>query len=302
MKAIKAPAIILGELDQPVINDYELGLILFRLYQKDTFRNEPLSPRKGALKTFYKRQLKLLKGYGIITQRKEFAENRVFQIIGKKKFDALDVLCSVDPFSFISHLSAMVFHGITDRLPTTIYYSTPASRDWQQYAKEKMLKDLGDDQTEYVINRFPVLRNNKVAKLEKQSVQRFSSKHFGSNIYLSAYKNISDRPLRVASIGRTFLDMVQNPDLCGGIRHVMDIYKQQGSMYYRLLFDEINKHGKPIDKVRAGYLLTEVAGIESEELLRWEKFVQRGGSRKLDPSTEYSPAFSERWSISINVD
>lgn len=301
MRTIKTPAILLGELDQPVINDYELGILLFRIYQKSKFRNEPVTG-KGQLKTYYNRQLKLLINYGILTQRKEFPDKRVFQIIGKKKFDAYDVICSADPFSFISHLSAMSFHGLTDRLPSTLFYSTPESKDWRHYANEKMLRDLGDDYEKYKANNFPLLRNTKVAKVGKLAVHKFSSKQLGNNNYLSAYKNMSERPLRISTIGRTFLEMVQKPDLCGGIRHVMETYQQNGKNYFRLIFEEINRHGKAVDKVRAGYLLSEIADLDNPQVAEWEKFVQRGGSRKLDYAAEYSSEFSERWSLSINVD
>ena len=64
---------------------------------------------------------------------------------------------------------------------------------------------------------------------------------------------------------------------------------------------QYERHGKAIDKIRAGYLLTEVCSLTDSVVESWTQFAQRGGSRKLDPETEYAPEFSERWKLSINV-
>jgi hypothetical protein len=96
--------------------------------------------------------------------------------------------------------------------------------------------------------------------------------------------------------------MIHLPDLCGGLRHVIDVYGEQGEKYFTLVFQEIDSHGGPIDKIRAGYLLSEVAEVGDPLLDKWLKHVQRGGSRKLDANAEYSPVFSEKWCLSINID
>jgi predicted transcriptional regulator of viral defense system len=89
--------------------------------------------------------------------------------------------------------------------------------------------------------------------------------------------------------------------MCGGIRHVIDIYRQYVERYSDLIIDEVERHGNKIDKVRAGYLLEELCGLESETIEGWQQYVQRGGSRKLDPFEEYSPKYSKRWWLSLNI-
>jgi predicted transcriptional regulator of viral defense system len=95
--------------------------------------------------------------------------------------------------------------------------------------------------------------------------------------------------------------MLRNPELCGGINHVIDVFEEHGSKYLRLITDDIDQNGAPIDKVRAGYILDELMGIDSEVVESWISFAQRGGSRKLDSSSEYIEDWSDRWQVSLNV-
>ena len=95
--------------------------------------------------------------------------------------------------------------------------------------------------------------------------------------------------------------MLREPTLCGGMQHVIDVYNQYAKQYFRLIVDELDSHGNGIEKVRAGYILEEHCKIHDPRIDTWHKFAQRGGSRKLDPTGEYSETFSERWSLSLNL-
>ena len=108
--------------------------------------------------------------------------------------------------------------------------------------------------------------------------------------------------MRVATIGRTFLDMLREPELCGGIYHVLEIYAAHAQRYLRLIIDVINRHGTKIDKVRAGYILDERLGLLHPIIDSWLEFAQRGGSRKLLANAPYRSRFSEKWCLSINIE
>jgi predicted transcriptional regulator of viral defense system len=125
--------------------------------------------------------------------------------------------------------------------------------------------------------------------------------HFCERSQLGAFRLVSGSNLRVATIGRVFLEMIREPALCGGLQHVVDVYGTEAKRYIRPIIDEIDRHGLPIDMVRAGYLLTEVCQLDAPEFHEWQKLAQRGGSRKLDPDAEYATVFSERWKLSINL-
>lgn len=293
MEILKAVTLSLGEMIQPVIAEYDLCLIVSKLYQTKKFQGEPINHIKKDFpdRISYKNIKKKLEEYGIIK-----LQDKYFIILGKKNYDPEDVICSIDPFSYMSHLSAMSFHGLTDRIPSSLYITSPEPKKWIAFAKQKMEKDYEESYRAFIENSLPKLTRPAISKIGKYPINRCLSVHPG------AFKHISGRVLRVATIGRTFLDMLRDPLRCGGMRHVIDVYKEYGSQYINLIIDEVSQHGNKIEKVRAGYLLEDRCNIKDDRIASWLNSVERGGSRKLDPSAEYSHIYSERWCLSINVD
>ena len=293
----KAVTLNLGGMEQPVVTSYQLGLILWRLYRSGLFQGQKIKINKRVPDSQeYKSIINQLHETGLIRERKDFARETVFDIFGKELSSSEDIACSVDPFAYISHLSAMVYHGLTDRIPQVLFLSTPARQQWHEFARERMERDLGDDLADYESCGMPLLLRTEFSKIGRRPVKRYASLHFG------AFKLVKSKPLRVSTIGRTFLDMLRKPDYCGGIHHVMEVFKECGERYLELIADEIDLHGNKIDKVRAGYILEEHCGFSSDRFEPWLEAVQRGGSQKLDPSAEYRETYSERWCLSINID
>lgn len=288
----------LMELDQPVISDYDLCMALFNFYQSKKFRGKPLDTTSQFLlwKEAYADVIRPLIDLGLISPDKDFPEGRVFEIIGNRYQEPGDIVCSVDPFAYLSHLSAMEFHGLTNRLPKLLFISTPPPKEWSTFATQKMEKDCQGFLTDYLKGQLPKLVYIQFDRIQKTQITRYASIHRG------AFKNIEGRKLRVSMIGRTFLDMLRRPDYCGGMRHVMEIFGTSTGQYKRLIIDELDRHGNSIEKARTGYLLEEYGRIADEKINEWAKHVQRGGSRKLDPEGPYRETFSERWSLSLNVD
>lgn len=297
MKLIKALSLSIAELEQPVITFYQLATIVYRIYQNKAFRGEDISSIKkdSADNAALSNALGTLLDDGILEIFRGFPKKSVFSILGKTYESPAEVACTVDPFCYVSHLSAMDHHGLTNRMPSTLFISSPGRDAWRKYAVERMQKDLNSDLADYRTNGLPELHKINMEKIGRVIVHKHNSLHLG------AYKNVRGKSLRVSSIGRTFLDMLRNPDLCGGIRHVLDVYEEYAEIYLKLIVDEIAHNGRPIDKVRAGYILDERLGLQHPLISEWLSFVQRGGSRKLDASAEYIPEFSEKWCISINA-
>lgn len=296
MPSTRAFTLYLGELDQPVITEYQIALFLYTVYTNRKYKDEIIKTTvKNPSREILRKKIKHLMLTGLITQHSNFPVNKVFNITGKKNYETGDVVCAIDPFAYTSHLSAMSYHGLTDRIPNTLFASTPNSAEWTKFALQRMKKDLNDDLENYLECHMPKMTRYKITKIGKMPISIYSSTHLG------AFKTIKGRSLRVSTIGRTFLDMVREPRLCGGMAHVIDVYKQHGKQYKVFIIDELERHGKDIEKARVGYLLESVAKVTDEVLNRWAQRVQRGSSRKLDPNHEFEPHYSERWCISLNV-
>ena len=292
----KALTLYLGNLDQAIISAYSFGLILLRFYSKKSYLGKPVNIQKDIPSMLeFNRYLDRLKGAGILSQVKGLHDDKFFAFLGKSNVSAGEIICAVDPFAYISHLSAMEYHGLSDRLPKVLFISTLPKSLWGQKAKEKMRKD-SEEFIDFPYNELALPRLTKFAgeKIKGLSINRYQSKKIGS--FISA----EDRRLRVSSIGRTFLDMLREPSLCGGIRHVLDVYEDNAKGLKKLIISEVDRHGTAIEKARAGYILEECCSIKDSVIDEWSEHVTRGGSRKLDPHEAFSSEFSERWCISIN--
>ena len=290
----QAATLKITEHQYPVITAYELGLLLFSLIVEGSIRGQELRLRtKVPERRHYRQVLNFFTSYGVL----QVPSKTVFSILGKDEdTPAEPIVCRVDPFAYLSHLSAMEFYGLTDRISQTLYASSPGQTEWKSYAGEKMKKDLGKAKSAYFLSDFPKLTRTRMRKIRQKTISIFYRRHLG------AFRSIKSTGIRVSTIGRTFLDMLREPDLCGGIRHVLAIYKESASDNLQLIIDDIDKHGSNIDKVRAGYVLTELVGIEHPTVVTWKRFAQRGGSRKLYAKNDYSANYSADWCLSLNVD
>lgn len=276
----------LGSRGEPTVSHYGLALATWELSQSGT------APLDGA--SFHRILQQMLRN-GVLRPIAGLSGAPVYLLIGAHVTDARVLACAADPFCYVSHLSAMEFHGLTDRMPEQLYIASPAPGAWKQFAEEQMQKDLGDGYAGYLAAGLPPLLRSRPEKLLGKPV------HTSTSIHLGAYRHFKDQRIRVATRGRTFLDMLRAPQLCGGISHVLQAYKDHAPPSLRLILDEIDQHGQPIDKVRAGWVLETLCRLHDPRIDAWTAFAQRGGSRKLDASADYSSEFSERWALSLNV-
>ena len=276
----------LAAIEAPVVSSYVLAQKFFLLQQGE---------EAGTGKKLFHALVESLHKVRLLTPLEATDMQHAYQVFGRSKATPAEIVCGLDPFAYVSHLSAMEHHGLTDRFPQILYMTRPTATDWRSQAKERMAKDLGDRVDAFIASGLPRLTQPKINRIGSVAI------HFCERSQLGAFRLVPDSSLRVATIGRVFLDMLREPVLCGGIQHVIDIYRAEAGQYFKLIVDEVDRHGQPIDKVRTGYVLTEVCSLHDERVDSWQKFAQRGGSRKLDPDGEYVATYSERWMLSINV-
>jgi predicted transcriptional regulator of viral defense system len=292
----KASSLALAKYERPVVTDYRLGIVVFHLVQAGGIDGQSLRLTLNRPdRRHYRQALNFLLEYGVLASVRGLASERAFTILGRSSVSATEVACTVDPFAYVSHLSAMELHGLTDRVSQTLYLSSPDPKEWRQFADKEMHKDLEANFGDYVEAGFPILQRTRMERVFGQTV------HTSHSVHLGAFRKTAESEVRVATIGRTFLDMLREPALCGGIHHVLGIYRTHAAQYLGLIADEVSQHGKPIDKVRAGYVLEEQCKLQHPSFAEWQKFAARGGSRRLVAANEYAPTYSERWALSLNA-
>lgn len=300
MEAATALTLKISELSQPVVTSYQIGLLIFEIYDKKTFRNQVINDirKEYSEKKDFNRLIHILLSRGVLQESTAARSQEVFSLLGSNQPSPEEIACSIDPFAYVSHMSAMEWHGLTDRFSKILFVTSPDPRRWQKFAHEKMTKDLGGSEAflAYRLNGMPLLRKLKIQKVGGKIIHRHSGLHLG------AFISPRDKHLRISTVGRTFLDMIRQPDLCGGIYHVIEVYEHHAERFLQLIVDEIDRHGTKIDKVRVGYLLQERGRLVHPIMEAWVKFAQRGGSRKLYAQDPYSSRYSEKWCLSLNIE
>jgi predicted transcriptional regulator of viral defense system len=204
---------------------------------------------------------------------------------------AEDVACIADPFCYIAFLSAMQRHSLTDRTPAALHLVTPSREIWAQLRRAKEARDFPQGATD----RPTLTRLHPQGALRGRTIIIHESNHPDEPLRLRGEQT------RVSTIGRTFLDMLEQPALCGGMRHVLDVWDEHAEAWLDDIVTAVDKSPVRLAKMRAGHILTERLGLAHPLIDGWAHLAQRGGSRKLDPEQPYGPTYSERWMIALNV-
>jgi hypothetical protein len=295
LNLVEAVSSFILSLEQSVITDYQIGLFIYQSYLSKRYRDHDLRLSKSQPeKEDYNRLIKKVIGKNIISPRKEFSDT-VFNIQNKPLASIEEVVCAIDPFAYISHLGAMGYYGLSASPKGKIFLSSYPLSEWRKRASVVMAKDCGSEEKSsvYKATGLPRLRKINISRIPGFEVVGYNDKN------ISSFSKAKRK--RIASVERIFLDMLRRPDLCGGIESVIQAYKNHVARYLEPVLKEIDNSGSQVEKVRAGYLLEEVCGIKDFVIESWLQFVQRGGSRKLDPFSDFSPEYSERWCLSLNI-
>ncbi len=167
----------------------------------------------------------------------------------------------------------------------------PERSAWQNVLRQYRQKILDGDHTEL----FPLNVMEHPKLVRGRSIQIYTTKSLGVSL-MNRETN-----MRISTIGQTFLDMFQKPNLCGGMSHVLEVCEEHGMTYLSQIVPVIDSSSSVTAKSRAGYIFQEYLGLEHTLIEKWKILSQRGGSRKLDPSKEFASTYSEIWMLSINV-
>ncbi len=282
---------ILEETDWPAITDYELFRLVQTLYKSGKKLN--LRRDQASLNDF-KRLRRQIRNLDVIKPDPSYT-SYAYRILTNADRPAEEVCCVIDPFCYMSHLSAMQRYGLTDRRPEALLLTTAASKIGKKLINEKMKKDHGEDILSRHNDIVPLRLVHHPGTVRGRPIDEYRTDYMGVSI------QIRGTLARITTIGQTFVDMLDQPNRCGGMLHVVDVWREHAPTHLDEIIPLIDDARTAITKVRAGYILTEALHVDDPRVSAWKRFAMRGGSRVLDPSKPYAPSYSEAWQISINV-
>lgn len=221
----------------------------------------------------------------------------VRRVISVGEVSAEEACALANPFGYISHLSAMQHWALTNRRPEALYLTMPAADAVHSLIDARMAADYGTP--------FAALPPDQAIKLQfihhpkmvrGREISVYETKCPGR------WLHVRGSHARLATIGQTFVDTLEQPQRCGGMAHVLDVWRAHAALYREEIIVAVLEFATPIGKIRAGYLLDEMLGLGSDSRIQdWVRFAQRGSSRVLDPARRFSAEHSEKWMLSINV-
>lgn len=235
----------------------------------------------------------MLRDEGVIRQDTSYAS--FWRIMSVPDAPADTVVCQADPYCYISHMSAMQRYGLTNRRPEALFITSPPDITARTWNKRRMMDDFGSAAMDEDIYVEPLLVTHHPKSVRRRPIDQLKTKFYGD------WRKVRGQEERIASIGQVFLDMLEAPQRCGGMRHVLEVWAEHATKYLDQIVKTIDASERPIWKVRAGYILDEYLGISNATAQSWLQHAQRGGSRVLEAGREYAEPFSEKWMLSVNV-
>ncbi|HMI20093.1 MAG TPA: hypothetical protein VK533_11160 [Sphingomonas sp.] len=285
---------LLEETNPPVVTEYSLYALVRPILESGSYKGRPIT----RMPTHWGHSQLRAMIYTLMKKRTlapdEDFKTGVWQFVQSlTAASAEQAICLVDPFAYISHLSAMQRYGFTDRAPEALHMTTPARALWTQMRTQRMAEDYSEAS---VIERPPpLIRIGLQSVIRRRPISLHETKH------PARPTDIADNSSRIANVGRVFVDMLDEPALCGGIQHVLQTFERHAEDWVEEIAGAVDAFDSPIIYVRAGYIFDELLDIRIPQVERWHGFAQRGGSRKLDPHAEYGSRFSAKWMMALNV-
>ena len=291
MKSSSYLAKLLEKTGKPVLTQFDFFRIIWRMYRESSGKRLQLRSNTPSRSHYARLKPELQKAGVIGTDRDYHYQTGVIRVLILSDLPAEDIICLVDQTCYVSHLSAMQRWGLTDRSPEALVLTRPDRKTAAARLMAYRTEVLGEDET----NPFPLTIVGHPARVRGRAVRVCESKAAG------AFLKNRGSEVRLATIGQTFLDMLQRPDLCGGMFHVLDVWEEHAETYLDEIVTAVDTATSGLVKSRGGYILEERLGLHHPGIERWKAFGQRGGSRKLDPAKDFAPTFSATWMISLNV-
>ena len=210
---------ILEENGKPVLTPFDFFQFIRRMYREAAGKKLYLR-RGGPSEGNFVRLRANLRAAGVTGADRDYG-GRIIRLLTVSDLPAEDIICLVDPTCYVSHLSAMQRWGLTDRSPSALILTRPDRKTARSRLQAHMTAVLGENES----NPFPLKIVGHPTRVRRRPVHIYESKAVGAFL-----KNRGD-DVRLSTIGQTFLDMLQRPDLCGGMSHILDVWNEHAGTY-----------------------------------------------------------------------
>ncbi len=202
-----------------------------------------------------------------------------------------EILMEINPYAAISHLSALVYHGLTDDLPQELTTIVPSSYTGGLIPPGTTPTDWED---------LPLVRGRRPDRILEWRVHWVrvpSNRYFGLREYQP-----QGYPVRVTMPERTLVDGLQEPHFCGGFENVLRAWvRARDTLDLDVLVEIVEQFDVAILRQRVGFILDQL-DLPYPPVEKWRAGAKRGGSSKLLGTAPFDGThISERWNMSINA-
>lgn len=258
------------------------------------YGNTQIKVRKGAnLGNTFLKVLDDLASFDKVKPMRSHSTGYGYFVKKKHNNTPQELLNIIYPYGYLSHLSAMQYYDLTDKLPITVFMTFLSNEEWKITAtkehSEKVASFFPDDEVLFYLPRYPV-----------------EDEYFKKRLAFKRVKKLEphtefDNKLKVINIGELFIQMLQEPDLCGGFDHVLDTYNEYGKIFLKKILKSLDTASK-IDQTRVCFMLDKVLELKHPkiDLIKESMQGQRGSSRKMISKEPFSSYFCLEWNISLN--
>ncbi|MFO7658400.1 MAG: type IV toxin-antitoxin system AbiEi family antitoxin [Bacteroidales bacterium] len=158
--------------------------------------------------------------------------------------DVLDLALSLNKNGYLSHFSAISFHGLTEQVPKSIYVNV------EQSIKNPPSEELKQEHIDNALLKPPRLSNN-YAVFNDLRIYLLNGMHTNQlGVELNNEKNI-----RVTNIERTLIDITIRPEYSGGIFEVIKAFENASEIV------SINKLVSYLKKLNYRYPFHQCVGF-----------------------------------------
>jgi len=217
--------------------------------------------------------------------------NEVFVPYARQGFlDEREILFELHPYAIFSHMSAMLFHGLTTDQPKGMTITVSADTTGGLLPIGTTPRDW-----EGVVSPSPAIPTRVLGRpiLPRRVKPEWL---FG----FADYQPLGFT-MRYTTPERTLIDGLLNPELCGGITTVLGAWAGGKDLVdLDVLAYQVERLGVKVLRQRVGYILNEL-DVMHPKLEEWRRTAKRGGSSRLVGSEPFASTFDERWNLSINT-